>query len=343
MRDVKARLDRRQFLGAAGAAAAGFALGGEAQAQEARPAVLGSGRWTYTQVEGWGAPPEGMTFKMGCAVVVDSKDQVYVHSQADKMVVVYDKSGKVVRDFGTDFTGTGGAINRPSCHGLYLQRSGSDEFLYFSVLNPYHQVIKTDLNGKVLLRLGKVASESPTSIAAPFNNPTDVAVAPNDDIYVCEGYGGNVVRRFDANGKALGVIGTPGAGPGQFKTCHGIWVDTRRGKEPELYVADRNNSRLQIFSLDGQLKREVKEGMRKPCCFYQHRGVLLIPDLDKVVTVLNREDQVVAHLGDGKSAEATPAAFQAPHALTVDSEGSLYVVEWVADARLRKFKHTPAA
>lgn len=341
MQHEQSRLTRRGFLGAAGAAAAGLALGSEGSAQEKTPVTLGSGAWTYTLVDGWGAPPPGMTFKMGCAVVVDSKDQVYVHSQADKMVVVYDKNGKILRDFGADFTGTGGAINRPSCHGLYLQKVGNDEFLYFSVLNPYHQVIKTDLEGKVLMRLGKVASESSTSISAPFNNPTDVAVAPNGDLYVCEGYGGNVVRRFDAQGKALGVIGTPGSGPGQFKTCHGIWVDTRRGKDPELYVADRNNGRVQVFSLEGQLKREIKEGMRKPCCFYQHRGALLIPDLDKVVTILNRQDKVVAHLGDGNAPGAAPAAFQAPHALTVDSEGSLYVVEWVADARLRKFKYTP--
>ena len=338
MNDKQNSLTRRSFLGGA-AAAAGLALGGQAAAQES--VTIGSGRWTYTPVPGWGPPPEGTTFKMGCAIVADSQDRIYVHSQAEKMVVVYDRDGKVLRDFGTDFTGTGGAIQRPACHGLYLQKSGNDEFLYFSVLKPYHQVIKTDLSGKVLMRLGGVASESTTSIKAPFNNPTDVAVAPNGDIYVCEGYGGNVVRRFDAQGKALGVIGSPGTSPGQFKTCHGIWVDTRRGKEPELYIADRENHRLQVFTMDGQLKREVG-GFRRPCCFYQYRGVLLVPDLVKTVSVLNREDKIVAQLGDGNAPDASPTAFQAPHALTVDSEGSLYVVEWVPDARLRKFKHTPA-
>jgi peptidylamidoglycolate lyase len=341
MNTPKSPITRRSFLGASTAAVAGLALGHEAVAQ--KPAVLGSGRHTYTQVEGWGAPPDGMSFKMGCAIVVDRQDNVYVHSQAERMVVVYDKTGKVIRDFGTDFSGKGDPINRPSCHGLYLQRVGNDEFLYFSVLRPYDQVIKTDLHGKVLMRLGKVGEENTTSIKAAFNNPTDVAVAPNGDIYVCEGYGGNVVRRFNAEGKQLGVIGTPGTGPGQFRTCHGIWVDTRRAKpEPELYIADRNNGRIQVFTLEGTLKREVKEGLRNPCCFYQQRGLMFIPDLDKVVTILDREDRVVAQLGDGK-AITDGTEFSKPHALTLDSEGSLYVVEWVADARLRKFKHTPAA
>jgi len=332
--------DRRRFLGAAGTAAAGLALGLRAEGGETLGPTFGAGKYTYRQVEGWGAPPEGMTFKMGCAIVADRRDNVYVHSQAEKMVVVYDRSGRILRDFGTDFTAGGGAIHRPACHGLYLQRVGNDEFLYFSVLRPYNQVIKTDLNGKVLLRLGNVAEENATSIRAPFNNPTDVAVAPNGDLYVCEGYGGNVVRRFDARGKALGVIGSPGKAPGQFATCHGIWVDTRRGKDTELYVADRANNRLQVFSLDGAFRREVRGDIRNPCCFYQHRDLLFVPDLDKVVTVLDREDRIVAQLGDGKATQQGHE-FKTPHALTLDSKGDLYVVEWVPDARLRKFKHAP--
>jgi hypothetical protein len=118
-------------------------------------------------------------------------------------------------------------------------------------------------------------------------------------------------------------------------------VDTRRG-EPELYIADRANGRLQIFSMDGQLRRMVYQGLRQPCCFYQHKGHLFIPDLNKVVTILDEEDRVAAMLGDGTKL-TDDSAFKAPHALTVDSHGDLYVVEWVADARLRKFRHTPKA
>lgn len=339
-------MNRREIL-TAGGIAAGVAVvpavARKAQAAGSASAVrIGEGKWTYTLVEGWGTPPEGAKYDMGCAIVVDSKDNVYMHSHAAKMVTVFDRKGKLLRDFSVDFGGEGKPSGHASGHGLYLHKDGSDEFLFFSVLKPYHQVIKTDLEGKVLLRIGGVNSESTTSIKAPFNNPTDVAVAPNGDIFVCEGYGGNVVRRFDKNGKAMGVLGKPGKGPSEFVTCHGIWVDTRGDKKynPELWVADRNNNRLQVFTTDGKLKRIHTEGIRQPCCFYQYKEYLFVPDLDKVVTVLDMDNKIVSQLGDGRVVTGE-AAFKLPHALTIDSRGDLYVIEWVPDARLRKFKRTP--
>jgi sugar lactone lactonase YvrE len=191
------------------------------------------------------------------------------------------------------------------------------------------------------MRIGNVAEENSTNIKFQFNKPTDLAVAPNGDLYVCEGYGGNQVHVFSAQGQFKKTIGKPGSGPGEFKIPHGIWVDTRKGKEPELYVADRTNARVQIFNLNGNLKRELKgDIVRNPCCFYEFKGKMFIPDLNKRVTILDERDQVVAHLGDGLEKQ-DDTAFRAPHALTVDSRGDLYVFEWVPDGRLRKFKHTP--
>lgn len=342
-------ISRRKLLAGAGVAAAGLALAGKrayaeepAKANEAAapPLAVGSGKWRYEVVDGWGAPPDGMKYDYGCAIVVDAKDNVYVHSHAQKMVLVFNRRGKLLRDFSTDFAGTGAGSGHPSGHGTYLAHENGEDFLYFSVLAPYHQVIKTDLDGKVIMRIGQVKEEGPRSIKFPFNMPTDCAVAPNGDVYVCEGYGGNMVHRFTTAGKFVQTIGKPGKGPGQFTTCHGIWVDTRKS-DPELYVADRNNNRLQVFALSGELKREVKEGIRQPCCFYQYKNVLFVPDLDKVVTILDKEDKVVAQLGDGH-ALTDPSAFVAPHALTVDSHGDFYCVEWVPDARLRKFHRSPA-
>lgn len=340
------KLTRREFLAETGLAVAGLAAAGMAYAEEAprSPVRIGEGHWTYELVEGWGTPPEGMQFDYGCGIVVDSKDRIYVHSHAQKMVVVYDRHGNILNDFGAEFAKSG--------HGLYHQKVGRDEFLYFSVLAPYHQVIKTDLSGKILMRIGQVAEESPTSIPFPFNQPTDVAIAPNGDIYVCEGYGGNMVHQFTAEGKFIRTIGKPGSGPGEFKVCHGIWVDTRKKEGPELYVADRHNDRVQIFTMEGILKRTIAdEIVRNPCCFYQFKGKMYIPDLAARVTILDEHDRPIAQLGDGRApgspppdpkAPRDPAKFIAPHALTVDSHGDMYVVEWVPDARLRKFRHAPA-
>lgn len=329
-----AGITRRSFLTAAGVVVAGAAVGGAAEAADSpRSGVtIGSGKWTYTLVEGWGAPPEGMKYEWGCAIVVDSKDRVYVHSRAAKSVLVFNRSGKLINDFGAEFAKTG--------HGLYHHRQGPDEYLFFTD-HPRNLVVKTDLAGKVLMRIGQVREENTTSIKFPFNQPTDVAVAPNGDIWVCEGYGANVVHRFNQYGKFIRTLGSPGKGPGQFTTCHGIWVDIRRSAEnPEVYVADRNNARIQVFDTDGQLKRIIHNGIRQPCCLYEHKGMMFVPDLDKVVTILDGHDRVAAQLGDGRGS-ADAEAFKTPHALTVDSRGDLYVVEWVPDARLRKFKHTP--
>ena len=83
------------------------------------------------------------------------------------------------------------------------------------------------------------------------------------------------------------------------------------------------------------------DGVRNPCCFYEQGEFLFVPELDRRVTVFDGADKVVAHLGDGKGLDPKkiaehPEAFFAPHALTVDSKGNLYVIEWVPFGRPRK-------
>jgi peptidylamidoglycolate lyase len=106
-----------------------------------------------------------------------------------------------------------------------------------------------------------------------------------------------------------------------------------------------------LFDLELNHKRNVVGMLHNPCCFYQHKGFLYIPDLASRVTILDADDNLAAQLGDGKETDGKtnrpdcqtdPALFAAPHALTVDSKGSFYAVEWIATGRPRKFKHVPA-
>ena len=187
--------------------------------------------------------------------------------------------------------------------------------------------------------------------------PTDVAVAANGDIYVVDGYGSQIVSRFDKNFKHIRTIGKTSPKPGKnaehgtFKTCHGVWVNTLKKSGPEIYIADRNNNRIEVFDLELNYKRTHADDVRNPCCFYQHKEHLYIPDLGAQVTILDANDKLVAHLGDGREADGktnkpdnqtNPALFATPHAMCVDSYGDLYVVEWLDFGRPRKFKHTPA-
>ena len=354
------RLTRRDFLRAAGAAGLAVATIGVSSAAEDRkaPVKIGSGKYTYTLDEGWGKLPDGMRYGFGCALVVDSQDRVFVTSRsANPCVAIFDKNGTLLETWGKQFAE--GVGFRPeqvaaTAHGLYWSREGKDEFLYWTEnvsggkKDPRigARVYKTDLHGKVLYTIGNVAKESSTAQKFDFTNPTDVAVAPNGDIYVVDGYGSQLLHRFDKNFRLIKTIGGRGKEHGKFNTCHGVWVRTL-GKEPELYIADRANNRLEVFSLDLQYRRSVP-GVRQPCCFYQHDGLIFVPELGARVTILDADDKVVALLGDGQGVKAAeiakhPDKFATPHALTVASNGDLYVIEWLPYGRPRKFKHTPAS
>ena len=344
--------NRRTFMQAAAATGAGLALGTSAQAAT----TFGEGKMSFTLDENWGKLPTGMNYGLGCAVVADSKDRIYVTSRsANACVVIFDREGKILESWAKDVKDKFGYDQNQyvaTAHGLYCSKEGDQEFLYWTenVSAPKGQptlgarVYKTDLTGKILHEIGNVEKEGPHAQKFDFRNPTDVAVGPNGDIYVVDGYGSQLVHRFDKHFKLIKTMGGPGKEHGKFNTCHGIWVSTLK-KEPEIYIADRANARLEVFSMELEYKRTVPE-MRNPCCLYQHDGHLYIPDLAARVTVIDAHDKVVAQLGDGLDARNKkedivakhPDKFAFPHALTLDSKGDLYIVEWVPSGRARKLK-----
>jgi hypothetical protein len=350
------RRNRREILqwSATGLVGAAILSNQDQLSADAKPSVtIGSGRWTYTLDPNWGKLPPGMEYGFGCAIVVDSKDRIIVTSRSESpCVAIFDRSGELLEAWSNDFASKVGLNTsqiKASAHGLYWSKEPDGEFLFFTEnvvkeTGEGARVYKTDMNGKILYEFGKNVKLSSTSQPFEFTNPTDVAVAPNGDIYIVDGYGSQLVYRFDKHFKHLKTIGGPGTEHGKFKTCHGVWIRTG-GEEPEVYIADRSNGRIEVYSLELEYKRTISE-MRAPCCFYQHGDHLYIPELNARVTILDADDKVVAQLGDGKgikkeAIEKHPEAFAAPHALTVDSLGDLYVIEWLPFGRPRKFRHTP--
>jgi peptidylamidoglycolate lyase len=360
------RLNRRDFLKTTAAAALAAPVLGHAAAKPKGDVVrIGSGKWQYELDESWGKLAEGMSYGFGCGIVCDSKDRIYVTTRSQNpCVAIFDRKGALVEAWSKDFAGAMG-YSMPqvadTAHCIYWSLEGKAEFLYFTEnvstnkegVKLGKRVVKTDLSGKVLYEIGNVAKVGSTAQKFDWTNPTDVAVAPNGDIYVVDGYGSQRVSRFDKDFNHLKTIGTrtdakqkgPEAPHGSFLTCHGVWINTLRKDAPEVYIADRNNNRIEVFDLELEYKRTISgEFVRNPCCFYQARGHLFIPDLASMVTILDAKDQPVAMLGDGKGVKKEefekghPDKFVAPHALTVDSQGSLYVLEWVPYGRVRKFR-----
>ncbi len=310
---------------------------------------IGSGEHVYEAIHDWGTPPSRVRWGNTHAVQVDRQGFVYVFhtvhegAESDHAVVVFDADGKFVRSWGGAFAG--------GAHGMQLRREGGDEVLYLTDIRR-SIVQKTDPRGNVLLTLG-YPTESPAyqrddQRRAAYWKPTNVAVARSGDIYVADGYGSSHIVVFDADGRYKNTFGggrTDRAG--DLYCPHGIWIDDRMGVE-EVLVADRMNHRLQYFDLDGKHLRFV-DGVDLPCHFdVSPDGLLLIPDLARRVTLLDRDNRVLAHLGVGlddweQRREAPRDQFQAgkficPHGACFDHAGDIYVVEWVEIGRITKLE-----
>src|SRR5690606_16022524 len=167
-------------------------------------------------------------------------------------------------------------------------------------------------------------------------------------VWVADGYGMSLVHRYDEHGRYLGSLSGEEGAAGVFDCPHSLWVDTRRA-EPELYVADRGNRRLQVFGLDGRYRRTVGEGVLEcPCGGVLYGDALVVPELCARLAVLDADDHLVGFLGANEAAcsltgwpdlpaeQIHPGAFNSPHAAAADPDGNLYVVEWIVGGRLTK-------
>lgn len=175
---------------------------------------------------------------------------------------------------------------------------------------------------------------------------TNVATAPGGTVFVSEGYGLNYIHIYKSAGTYLKTCGGSGSKPGHTTCPHGLMVDTR-GMQSLLVVADRSNSRLRYFTLTGDHVKFVPDELRAPCHFHTRRTDLLIPDLKSRVTIFNGENKLITHPGDGGDYEGirdkdpsafTRGKFVAPHSAIFDSQGNIFVVEWVEVGRVTKLR-----
>lgn len=337
-------MTRRSFLRAAAAAAATpSVLRAESPALPRQRPVIGSGEFTYEVVHDWLEAPKHLAWGDTHGICQDSHGRVYVahtvhpSSVSRDAVCVYDAKGKFIESWGSVFAG--------GAHGLDVRKEGRDEFLYHCDTRR-RLVVKTDLNGKVLWEAGAPDSSG----VYPDPNrwcPTNVAFAPDGDLFVGDGYGSSYVLRYSKDGEFRSIVARPGSGPGQVNSPHGLWVD-HRAKSPRLAVADRSNRRIQYLDLQGKHLGFVTEGIRLPCHFKEKDGYLLVPDLESLVTVLDRNDKVVASLGDGHPSglrdqprdKFVPGKFVHPHSAMWLNKRDIVVVEWVPIGRVTLLRNT---
>jgi len=318
--------------------------------------ILGEGEFTYEVFHDWGELPERISYGNTHSVVEDSEGFVYVHhtvhqnSRSDHATVVFDPDGKFVRSWGNGFAG--------GAHGMLIRKENGEEFLYFCDI-VRNIVVKTTLEGEEIFRIG-YPRESPAYQPDPSKrdgrrydkegklvySPTNLAVGPNGDIYVTDGYGTYFINRYDKEGNFLQTFGGPGSAPGQTICPHGIWLDERTDS-PSLVVADRDNHRLQWFSLEGE-HIKFAYGVKRPCHFHEYNGVLLVPDLVAEVTLLDRDNEVITKLGVGLADTGKrrvmsrehflPGKFITPHGCCYDHTGNIFITEFVDIGRVTKLR-----
>ena len=343
-------MKRRQFLkrtaaavGAAAAVGNGPSILGADDKSGSKPAIVGSGEFTYECNHNWCKTPPGWVWQTTHGVCVDGEGLVYIKQQGhDKKpavdtVAVFEPNGTFVRSFGKDI--------HPGGHGIDLRKEGNEEFLYLCD-TAHGEVLKTTLKGEIIWKMGYPPEANVYSKTKPYK-PTNLAFAPDGGFYVGDGYGQNFIHQYDKDRKWVRTWGGFGSEPGKMKTPHGIWLDDRPGRTASLVVADRANARLQYFTLDGKFINFV-EGLLFPAHFDIRGKTLLVPDLFARITLFDIDNKPIVQLGyDPKWTEEVkkmairgneklwqPGKFVHPHDACFDRDGNIFVAEWVNTGRV---------
>jgi hypothetical protein len=302
-------------------------------------------------------------------------------------LVALDRSGHISRSVRPGLT---------EGHGITLVREGDDESLWVSdpgfVFEVGHddgdeqwapvfgkgvhvesrppRVVKMTLDGEILVELPipPPAPESPPGMMGDYC-PCGTAVdeerfGGTGDIWVADGYGSSLVHCFDKQrNHRLTLTGEEGGG--RFLCPHAVFIDRRGGKTPELYIADRENKRVQVYDLQGRYMRTFgTEFLNSPSGFTVSDDLLVIAELYSRLAIVDAEDTFVGYVGASDSARnglgwperpgwpnalsgdarvvqvhpPVPHEFNSPHSLATDADGNLYVSEWLIGGRYSKLK-----
>lgn len=332
-------------------------------------ARVGHGDHRFDWHEGWAEVPWPAEASIGWAhhglAITAAGELVGFHPERSE-VLFFDRDGRMLRSWTTGLS---------DGHGITVVEEGGEERLWIAdpgakmrraangayepdPCSGQGQVVEFSLDGEEILRLGL----PPMGVydSGPYA-PTSVAVdeqrfGGTGDIWVADGYGQSWVHRYRADGTYLAGLSGEEGGAGRFNCPHAVFIDRRRG-EPELYVADRSNARVQVYDLDGSWRRVVGEGfLDSPSAFASHGQSLVVGELYARLAVLGPDDELVCYLGENGEVCGLPGwpnamgegghpvrtphlragRFNSPHGLAIDAGGNLYVAEWLIGGRMVK-------
>jgi DNA-binding beta-propeller fold protein YncE len=249
------------------------------------------------------------------ATAFDSKGHMFVLTRGPVAFFEFDSNGKLLRSFGD------GLLTR--AHGLYIDKADN---LWVTDVRE-HVVYKLNPLGRVLLTLGT------KGVAEPLNEPTGVITGRNGAVFVTQGHtpgGGDPrVLKFDKAGRFIKSWGGKGTAPGQFVVAHGIAIDAKG----QLWVADRENQRIQIFSQDGAFVKQLKFAGLPCALIIGPRYIYMVNGFAGQLLRLDLSGKVLAAVG--KSGNGL-GEFGEAHAISVSPQGDVWVADTVNSA-LQKF------
>ncbi len=300
--------------------------------------------FSYELVPQWPNLPPEWNLVEASAAATDSSGRVFVFNRGEHPMTVLSPEGEVVSHW------------NDACfaraHGITIDADDN----VFCVDDLDHTVKKFTTDGRLLMTLGtsgQFSSTGATSVdfrtvqhsGPPFNFPTNVALNSAGEIFVADGYGNSRIHKFSPHGQLIHSWGEPGSGPGQFQIPHGIAIDN----QDVLYIADRENSRIQRFTQQGIYLDEWND-LARPCDVYidsnqivyvaelgYHAGMwpgTSAPSADAPtgrVSLFTTEGDLLMRLGGGNDSDEN-INFFAPHDIWVDSQGSIYVSEVIVSA-----------
>ena len=330
---------------------------------------IGTNEHAYDWIGDWARIPESASARDGWAhpgLAVSAANEIITFHQGDPTLLVFDQSGELLRTIETGLT---------EGHGITLTREGDTDFLWIADTGAKRipqtdygyqtgpaggQVVKLTLDGRVVLTLERPSLEiyregkyQPTSVAV-----NEERFGGNGDVWVADGYGQSYVHRysrFSKHGEYLGSINGEEGG-GRFATPHSLWIDVRKA-EPELYIADRSNHRIQVYDVEGTFKRVVgADFLSSPSAFARDGDLLIVAELRARLAVLDGDDRLVCYLGDNEAVcvkegwpnmlnakgvptrtnRLEPGKFNSPHGVGADRDGNIYVAEWLIGGRMTK-------
>jgi peptidylglycine monooxygenase len=261
--------------------------------------VVALGDQRYRIERPWGRLPPGVGLGLVSQIAVDSANRVYVFQRGQPPVLVFAASGAFQRSLAD------GRI--ADAHGIAV----APDDRVFLVDRDAHQILIFTSDGVLLGTLGE--RHRPCQ-GAPFNHPTDVAVASDGEIYVADGYGNSMVHRFSAGGELLESWGRPGKGPGEFTTPHAIWVD----RSERVLVADRENDRVQVFDRAGRYLAEWGD-------FYHPMDIY--EDADGLIYVTDQIPRLSQLAPDGRLIGRCRPSFNTPHGIWGNADGAIFLAE----------------